>query len=105
MRFLLRDALQLKRLIAPAPEPPGQRQPITMGRQDFMGHVARQEQHQRAARGLDVQLAAILEEQSQLPTVLRLPGGIVQVDHRRDHALVIIPETVDVSAIERTRRV
>jgi len=41
---------------------------------------------------------------AQLTAVFRQPG-VIEVDHRRDHAPVIVAKTVDVLAVERARRI
>ncbi|MNH04730.1 hypothetical protein D3C79_640360 [compost metagenome] len=67
-----------------------------------MGHFAGEEHYQATADRLHVVLDVALEGHAQLAAVFGLPI-LVEVDHRRDHAPVVIAKAVDVLAVEGPR--
>ncbi|MNE73976.1 hypothetical protein D3C80_1700200 [compost metagenome] len=60
-----------------------------------MGYFAGKKHHQTPADRLHVVLDVALEGHAQLTTVFWLPA-FVKVNHRRDHAPVVIAKAVEV---------
>lgn len=69
-----------------------------------MGDLPRQEYHQASTDGYYIVLRTFFQVHAQLTTLLRQPG-IVEVDHRRHHAPVVVTEPVDMLEVESARRV
>ena len=69
-----------------------------------MRDFTRQEHHQASADRHHIVFGASIQVHAQLTAVLWQPG-VIQVDHRRDHAAIIVAKAIHVPEVESTGRV
>src|SRR5882762_8023080 len=89
---------------APATEPSGQRHARAVRRQHLVIEAIGEERDQRAARGNDVDRAALVDEKPKRAAILRAPD-VVQVQDDRQHACVVVPKPILVTSVSRTGRI
>ena len=69
-----------------------------------MGDFAREKDHQTPAGRQHVIVDIAVQVHAQMPTMLGQPA-LVEIDHGRNHAPVIIPKAVQMLEVKRTGRV